>query len=87
MDPYPALLGLGWAMDMGGIFNLRKCSIVLEVEGIWVVIPLDPAEGERYTEPARVGEELDHIYKLTAKDQEWVKSTVEGMLCWEKESE
>ena len=24
VDPYPALLGLDWAMDMGGIINLKK---------------------------------------------------------------
>ena len=23
-DPYPALLGLDWEMDMGGIINLKK---------------------------------------------------------------
>ena len=23
-DPYPALLGLYWATDMGGIINLKK---------------------------------------------------------------
>ena len=24
LDPYPSLLGLDWAIDMGGIINLKK---------------------------------------------------------------
>ena len=27
-DPYPALLDLYWAIDMGGIINLKKRSMV-----------------------------------------------------------
>ena len=64
-DPYPALLGLDWAIDMGGIINLKKRSMVFENKGIWVIVPLDPVEGERYTEPVHIDEEVDHIYKLT----------------------
>ena len=29
-DPYPALLGLDWAIDMGGVINLKKRSMVFE---------------------------------------------------------
>ena len=65
-DPYPTLLGLGWAIDMGSVINLKKCSIVFEVYGTWVVIPLDPTKGERYTEIVHTKDELDRIYKLTA---------------------
>ena len=50
VDPYPALLCLDWAIDMGGIINLKKRSMVFENSGTRVIIPLDPAEGERYTE-------------------------------------
>ena len=32
-DPYPALLGLYWAIDMGGIINLKKRSMVFENNG------------------------------------------------------
>ena len=48
-DPYPALLGLDWAIDMGGIINLKKRSMVFESEGTRVIFPLDPVEGEKYT--------------------------------------
>lgn len=29
-DPYPTLLGLDWAIDMGGIINLKKQSMVFK---------------------------------------------------------
>ena len=48
VDPYLALLGLDWAIDMGGIINLKKRSMVFENEGTWVIVPLDPTEGEWY---------------------------------------
>ena len=65
VDPYPALLRLDWAIDMGGVINLKKCSMVFENNSTRVIVPLDPAEGTRYTEPARDEEEVDHIYKFT----------------------
>ena len=40
-DPYPTLLGLDWAIDMGGIINLKKRSMVLESEGTQVIVPLE----------------------------------------------
>ena len=61
-NPYPALLGLDWAIDMGGIINLKHRSMIFENNGTRVLVPLDPAEGERYTEPVRKGDDVDHIY-------------------------
>ena len=61
-DPYPALLGLDWAIDMGGIINLKKRSMVFENEGTRVIVPLDLAGGEKYTKPVREEEDVDHIY-------------------------
>ena len=69
-DPYPMLLGLDWAIDMGGVINIKKCSMVFENNGTCVIVPLDPSEGSRYTEPAYEEEEIDHIYKLTAQDED-----------------
>ena len=68
-DSYPALLRLDWAIDMGGIINFKKQSMVFESEGTRVIVPLDPAEGEIYIEPVREEEEVDHIYKLTVRDE------------------
>ena len=69
-DPYPALLGLDSAIDMGGIIKLKKRSMAFENEGTRVIVPLDPVEGERYTEPVREEEDVDHIYKLTTRDED-----------------
>ena len=33
VDPYPALRGLDWAINMGVIINLKKISMVFESEG------------------------------------------------------
>ena len=42
-DPYPALLGLDWATDMGGIINLKRRSMIFENKGTSVIVLLDPA--------------------------------------------
>ncbi len=45
-----------------------------ENKSLRVVVPLDPAEGARYTEPVcdyeESEDELDQIYKITARDQD-----------------
>ena len=64
-NPYPTLPGLDWAIDMGGVINLKKWSMVFENNGTRVIVLLDPAEGTQYTEPAWDEEEVDHIYKFT----------------------
>ena len=33
-DPYPAILGLKWAIDMGGVINLKKRSMVLDRKSV-----------------------------------------------------
>ena len=79
-NPYPVLLELDWAMDMGGVINLKKCSMVFENKGTHIIVALDPAEGVRYTEPAYEEEEIDHIYKLTARDEDQFNPMDEGVL-------
>ena len=78
---YPVLLGLDWAIDMGFIINLKKRSMVFENEGTRVIVPLDPAEGEQYTEPVHEEEDVDHIYKLTTRDEDWINPMADGVLC------
>lgn len=46
--PYPVLLRLDWAIDMGGIINLKRRCMIFENNGTKVIVPLDPAERERY---------------------------------------
>ena len=80
-NPYPALLGIDWATDMNGVINLKKRKMIFEKKSLRVIVPLDPAEGSRYTEPVRDYEsddDLDYIYKITVRDQDWVNPTVDG---------
>ena len=72
---------------MGGIINLKKRSMVFEREGTQVIIPLDPIEGETYTKLSRLEDGMDHIYKIIAKDENWINPMVHGMPCWEKDTE
>ena len=44
--------------------------MVFEREGTRVIIPLDPAEGERYIEPACKEDGMDHIYNITTRDED-----------------
>ena len=85
-DPYHVLLGLDWAIDMGGIINLKHRSMIFENNGTRVIVPLDPTEWERYTEPVCKEDDVDHIYKLTTWDEDWINPTTDGMLNWEKDS-
>jgi len=68
-NPYSALLGLDWEIDMNGIINLKKWKMIFEKNSLRVVIPLDPAEGAHYTEPVCDSDsdrEQDYTYQLTA---------------------
>ena len=49
-NPYPALLGIYWAIDMNGLINLKKRTISLERKCLRVIVPLDPTKGACYTE-------------------------------------
>jgi len=68
-NPYPALLGIEWAIDINEVINLKKRKMTFEKKSLKVVVPLDPAEGARYTEPihdyVESDDDLDQIYKIT----------------------
>ena len=66
---------------------MKKRSMVFENNGTRVIVPLDPVEGERYTESVRNEEDVDHIYKLTAWDEDWINPTAHGVILWEKDSD
>ena len=69
-NPYPALLGIEWAMENAAVINLKKRQMNFEGKGLRVIIPLDPSQGERYIKPLRDEDQdvLDHIYNITAKE-------------------
>ena len=67
-NTYPMLLGIDWATYMKGVINLKRCKMIFEKKSLCVVVPLDPMEGSRYTEPVCDDEsdnDRDYIYKIT----------------------
>ena len=60
-----------------------------EIKSLCVVVPLDPAEAPCYTELVRDYEsydDLDQIYKITVRDQDWVNLAVDGCIACDLES-
>lgn len=44
-NPYPAMLGLEWNIDMDGVIDLKKRRMGFENNIARVIIPLDPTKG------------------------------------------
>jgi hypothetical protein len=83
--PYPALLGIDWAFNNSIFFYLKKRRMTFEGDGLRVIACLDPDEGQRYTEPIREEDytyALEKIYKLTARQQDYINPTADGNLSW-----
>ena len=49
--PYPALLGIDWAIDNMAVIDLKKIQMTFEDNQIQVIALLDPFQGPRYIEP------------------------------------
>jgi hypothetical protein len=65
--PYPAFLGIDWTFNNSTFLDLKKIKMTFEGDGLRVISPLDPDEGQRYIEPIREEDhtyELENIYKL-----------------------
>lgn len=63
--------------------------MVFEKNGVRVVVPLDPYEGVWYTKLIHEdyeNENIDHIYKLTAQNEDWINPTTNGIISWEKDN-
>lgn len=72
-NPHPSLLGTDWAFDMDAMINLKNIRMKFEKKVLMVIVPLDLAEGARYTEPVRdyeEGDDLDQIYKTIVHDED-----------------
>jgi hypothetical protein len=83
--PYPALLGIDWDFNNSTVVDLKKRRMTFEGDGLRVIAPLDPDEGRRYTEPIREEDrayELENIYKLTARQHDYINPTTDGNLSW-----
>jgi hypothetical protein len=44
--PYPALLGIDWALNNSIVVYLKKRRMEFERDGLRVISPLDPDEGQ-----------------------------------------
>lgn len=45
------------------------------------MVPLDPTEGSRYTEPVHdydSDDDIGYIYKITMHEKDWVNPTIDG---------
>jgi hypothetical protein len=63
--------------------------MTFEKVGLRVIALLDPNEGPRYIEPIREEDhafELENIYKLTAKQQDYINPTANKNLSWQSDS-
>ena len=62
--------------------------MTFEGKGMRVIVPLDPSQGERYIEPVRDEDQdaLDHIYNITAQEEDYVDPTAEGIMDWQCDS-
>ena len=87
-NPYPALLGIEWAIENDAVINLKNRQMTFEGKGLRVIVPLDLSQGERYTEPVKHEDQdvLYHIYNITAKEEYYVNPTIEGIMDWQCDS-
>ena len=81
-NSYPVLLGIDGAIDMDTVINLKEWNMTFERKLLRVVVRLDHAEGENYNELVcdfvESGDDLDHIYKITMQNEEWINLTADG---------
>jgi hypothetical protein len=84
--PYPALLGIDWAFNNSTVVDLKKRRMKFERNGLRVIAYLDLDEGPLYTEPIREKDqayELENIYKLTTRQQNYINPTADGNMSWQ----
>jgi hypothetical protein len=81
--PYPTLLGIDWSFNNSTVVDLNKRHMIFERDGLRVIAPLDLDEDQWYTEPIREENHayaLKNIYKLTARQQDYINPTSNGNL-------
>jgi hypothetical protein len=79
--PYLTLLGLDWEFDNQTIINLKTRKMTFESKEYRIIAPLYPSEGERFVEPTCLDlEEIEQLYKKTARDEDYINPTTDGVL-------
>jgi hypothetical protein len=87
--PYPALLGIDWAFNNSNVVDLKKRRMSFEGNDLKFIAPLDLDEGRRYADPIREEDrtyDLENIYKLIARQQDYINPIADGNLSWRSES-
>jgi hypothetical protein len=87
--PYLAPLGIDLAFNNSTVVDLKKRRLKFEGDGLRVIAPLDPDEVRRYTEPIReenCAYELENIYKLIARQQDYINPTIDGDSRWRSDN-
>jgi hypothetical protein len=87
--PYPVLLGIDLDFNNSIVVELKKRRMTFEGDGLKFIAPLDHSEGRRYTEPIREEDhayDLENIYKLTERKQDYINPTAYGNLSWKSDS-
>ena len=83
--PYPALLGIDWAIGNMVVIDLKRRQMTFEDAQIRVIAPLDPFQGPKYIEPIRAEEEvrnMESLYQMTANQSDYINPTIEGNISW-----
>ena len=83
--PYPALLGIDWAIGNMAIIDLKRRQMTFEDTQLRVIAPLNPFQGPRYTEPIRAEEEarnMENLYQMTTNQSDYVNPTKDGNISW-----
>ena len=72
-------------MANAAVINLKKRQMVFEGKDFRVILPLDPSQGERYTEPLHHNDQADVelIPTITAQDEGYADPSAAG---WESGS-
>jgi len=63
--------------------------MIFEKKSLYVIIHLDHVEGSCYTEPIcdyESDDNLDCIYKIKMRDQDWLNPTMDGWITWDCET-
>ena len=82
-NPYPALLGIDWAIDNHTIINFKKRILSFEYSKIRVVASINPLEWHRYVELVNCevqGNYLDQVYNFMSSRDYYIIPTVDGKL-------
>jgi hypothetical protein len=83
--PFPTLLAIDWAFENHTIYNLKTRKMIFEDDNFRVVSPLYPSYYDIYVELAPnivLGDDVNHLYRITAREENHVSPTTYGVLSW-----